>query len=467
MWSGLLFYFIIFFIFSLYINLFLFNFNNYKNNLFLYFKYSNKNLILFIFLIFFYIFNIIYYTFSFYYNYNIFFNSLNIYLFPFIFIFIFVTFLSILFCLSYNKSEFFIFIFYCMSILFIGFNLFFSNELIYFFFLYEMLLVPSFFILYKFAKTRRAVEAAYLMFFWTQFGAIFLIFSFFYLFLISSSTNILYISTYSFNRFDSNFLIFLLIIGFGVKFPIWPFYGWLPKAHVEASTNFSIFLSGVLVKFAFFAFIKCYFIINSEPNLFLLLPLLLIGVLDSSFKISYQIDLKKIVAYSTVIEMHWLTLSLLTGLTPIFLAGFCMLVSHAFLSTIFFFIVDCINRRFKTRLVTEINSLSLLSPKLFLILLINLLIFLGFPGSLFFIAEFLFFSFLIDLSSEIAILLLVLLYLVVPTFFFKSWWAITSGSSNNLEKAIKNDLDSKEFLLLFSLTFILFWLGFSWQLFLF
>jgi hypothetical protein len=109
----------------------------------------------------------------------------------------------------------------------------------------------------------------------------------------------------------------------------------------------------------------------------------------------------------------------------------------------------------------------LLNTKLFLLILINLLIFLGFPGSLFFIAEILFFTFLIDFSFEVSVLFMIVLYLIVPTLFFKSWWPVTSGCSINLNKQIKNDLDSKELILISTLTFMLFWLGFSWQLFLF
>jgi len=92
-------------------------------------------------------------------------NIIDVYLYPFIYVFSLITVLSIVFCLSYNKDESFSFMFYCQVILFAGYLLFFTNSLIIFFFAYEMLLVPSFFILYKFAKTRRCVEAAYLMFF--------------------------------------------------------------------------------------------------------------------------------------------------------------------------------------------------------------------------------------------------------------------------------------------------------------
>jgi len=152
-------------------------------------------------------------------------NYFDIYFIPFVFIFLFITLVSILFCLMYNFNESLLFVFYSVSIMLVGINLFFSDFMLYFFLFYEMLLVPSFFILYKFAKTRRAVEASYLMFFWTQFGAIFLIFALFYLFFLTKSSLFSLCNSSSFNTFDVNFITLLLLIGFGVKLPIWPFYG--------------------------------------------------------------------------------------------------------------------------------------------------------------------------------------------------------------------------------------------------
>lgn len=332
------------------------------------------------------------------YDYLISSNALNlnliaVYYFPFIYIFILITTLSVLFCLAYNTNELVSFMFYCTTILMAGYLLFFTDSIILFFFAYELLLVPSFFILYNFAKTRRCVEAAYLMFFWTQFGAMFLIFSFLYLFFICGTSSFSVISQFYFTTFELNFLFLCWLIGFGVKLPIWPFYGWLPKAHVEASTNFSIFLSGVLVKFAFFGLLKCLITINLEPTFYFVYPFLTIGIVDAVFKLFYQIDLKKLVAYSTVVEMHWLTICVISGQSALMLASFCMLISHALLSTNSFLLVDAIGRRFKTRLITEINGVNFLCPKLFLVALVNCLIFLGFPGSIMFVAEILFFSF--------------------------------------------------------------------------
>jgi formate hydrogenlyase subunit 3/multisubunit Na+/H+ antiporter MnhD subunit len=117
-------------------------------------------------------------------------NLVQVYYYPFIYVFLLITILSIVFCLTYNYDELFSFMFYCQIILLAGYVLFFTDSLILFFLSYEMLLVPSFFILYKFAKTRRCVEAAYLMFFWTQFGALFLIFAFLYMFIVCGNSSL-------------------------------------------------------------------------------------------------------------------------------------------------------------------------------------------------------------------------------------------------------------------------------------
>ena len=388
-----------------------------------------------------------------------------VYYFPFIYIFIVITLLSILFCLSYNVNELTTFMFYCAVILSAGYSMFFTNSILLFFLSYEMLLIPSFFILYNFAKTRKCVEAAYLMFFWTQFGALFLIFGFLYLLMVSGSHSFEIIGAVYFSSYELNFIFFCLLFGFGVKLPIWPFYGWLPKAHVEASTNFSIFLSGVLVKFAFFGFLKCLITIQLEPTFYFVYPFLTIGVVDAVFKLFYQIDLKKLVAYSTVVEMHWLTMCVISGQSSLMLASFCMLISHALLSTNSFLLVDAIGRRFKTRLITEINGVNFLCPKLFLVSLVNLLIFLGFPGSIMFVAEILFFSFFFDLYPLLCLVLIVLLYLLAPTVFFRSWMNALFGSSIHLLRTIPLDLTSKELLIYGGLIVLMFWLGISWQAF--
>ena len=400
-------------------------------------------------------------------NYNFFFFSFPHYYFPFIYIFLIITTITLLYAMSFNKTEVYLFTYYTLFIFLAGFGLFFTNSFLYFFFYYELLLIPSFLILYNYAKTRKCVEAAYLMFFWTQFGALFLLFNFIYLFVLTNSSYFLTWYFFSFSNPQLLLLIFFFFIGFGVKFPIWPFYDWLPKAHVEASTNFSIFLSGVLVKFAFFGFYKCLLHLYTFFNLSFLYSILFIGLVDSGLKLYYQIDLKKLIAYATVVEMHWLTLTLLNGQSILWFVTFTMLISHAFLSSNFFLIIDSITRRYKTRSILEINGLNNLLPKLYFLLLILLITFLGFPGSLFFIAEFLFFSFFLDINPLLTLTLLFLLYFFVASCYFKNWFFLLFGYSfwfSNYK--VINDIDFKELLLISFLTLLVFILGFSNYLFL-
>lgn len=390
-------------------------------------------------------------------------NYTYLYYFPYIYIFILITCLSIICCLAYNGSESYAFINYCVIIVFAGLGVFFTDSVLWFFMAYEMLLLPSFFILYRFAKTRRCIEAAYLMFFWTQFGALLLIAGLLYMLLLANSSSFGQWREVALSSFEHGFVLFTLIGGFGVKLPIWPFYGWLPKAHVEASTNFSIFLSGVLVKIAFFGLVRCLIELQMETSLISVFPLLIVGLADAVFKMFYQVDLKKLVAYSTVVEMHWLTICVLSGHTPLLLASFGMLISHALISSNSFFLVDAINRRFKTRLVTEMSGLNFLCPRLFFLALINLLLFLGFPGSVFFIAEVLFFTFLLDEMPFVTLFLLPLLYLLGPIFFFRSWVNVMFGSSVMLHRRIPSDATGVELVICGGLEVALIWLGLSWQ----
>nr|YP_010117038.1 NADH-quinone oxidoreductase subunit M [Euplotes vanleeuwenhoeki]QPM99252.1 NADH-quinone oxidoreductase subunit M [Euplotes vanleeuwenhoeki] len=436
-------------------------------------KFQNLqlNIILIIFLIYF-----IYVLYAFYFSYFIEFSHYTLslelptfclsdfskFLFPFVYIFILITLTSLIYCFSYNFSEFFNFVIYVIFIFIGGLIFFLSNSLFFFFIGYESLLIPSFLILYQFAKTRKSVEAAYLMFFWTQFGALFLILNFQYLFFINNSTLILTFNTFILSNQELIFLNLTLLIGFGVKFPIWPFYEWLPKAHVEASTNFSIFLSGVLVKFAFFGYVKLMLFLNNEHSLLYITPYLIIGIVDSSLKLYYQLDLKKLVAYSTVLEMHWLLLAVVSGQSFMLTAAFLMLISHAIVSANFFLLVDMITRRFKTRLISEVSGLYYLVPNLYFFGLMWIVIFLGFPGTILFLSEFLFFSFLIDFDFATFIIIFIFTYLISASFFFKNWFNVLFNNFSFFFNFRNNniiDLDFREISIL--LFYIIFMFGFS------
>jgi NADH:ubiquinone oxidoreductase subunit 4 (subunit M) len=108
-----------------------------------------------------------------------------------------------------------------------------------------------------------------------------------------------------------------------------------------------------------------------------------------------------------------------------------------------------------------------LCPKLFLVSLLNTLVFLGFPGSIMFVSEILFFSFFFDLFPLLCLIFILLLYLIGPTFFFRSWMNVLFGSSIQLLKTLPADLTSREFITYSGIILMMFWLGITWQAFIF
>ena len=146
-----------------------------------------------------------------------------------------------------------------------------------------------------------------------------------------------------------------------------------------------------------------------------------------------------------------------------------MMIAHAVISSNFFLVIDSVTRRFKTRLLTEVFGLYYLTPSLYFVILTLLIVFLGFPGSLLFVAEFIFFTALLDLNFLVFILILFVAYFLVPSFFFKSWFLLLFGFGNltllKNNNANLPDLDTLELVLLWSSIIFIFWLGLSFQFF--
>lgn len=208
------------------------------------------------------------------------------------------------------------------------------------FLVYELFLLSSFYLVYRLSPNRRAVLASIYFLTWTQLGSL--------LVLIGLVINVCRTGLITFCEVHSlaDYTAFIcLFLGFGIKIPMWPFYYWLTKTHVEASSFFSMYLSGFLVKTAVFLFIKFQPVIGAFDYSTPLLVIFIVGVIDSSIKMWHQTDLKKLIAYTTVQEMNFLCIPILWNqefgelITALFMA------THCLLSCIFFFFIDVIDRK--------------------------------------------------------------------------------------------------------------------------
>jgi proton-translocating NADH-quinone oxidoreductase chain M len=238
----------------------------------------------------------------------------------------------------------------------------------------------------------RKIYASYQLFIYTLLGSVFVLIAFLSVYLNKGSASIdLFIHSFYFEKRE--FLIWILLfIGFSVKIPILPFHIWLPEAHVEAPTVGSVILAGLILKLGIFAMFRFLLIgwLNIYYNLiFFILIIGLIGFTYASMIALVQIDIKKIIAYSSIAHMNFSIIGLFSN-TVIGLGGvFIMMLGHGVTSSALFLGIGILYDRYKTRLLFYYGGLVYYMPLLSIVYLFYVLSNLGFPGTLNFVGEFL------------------------------------------------------------------------------
>lgn len=309
------------------------------------------------------------------------------------------------------------------------------------FFIYELFLLPSFYLVYKLSPNRRSTIASIYFLTWTQFGSLLVLIGIVIGFYLNGS---FYLNGNVMSQ--STIIYWFLFLGFGIKIPMWPFYYWLTKTHVEASSFFSMYLSGFLVKTAVFLFIKFYSFYGLQSFYNLFLVLFIIGVIDSSIKMWHQTDLKKLIAYTTVQEMNFLCIPILWNdlfgetLVALFIA------THCLLSCIFFFFIDVISKRFNTRVTSQISGLLHSMPTFTLIIFLSWVLFSGLPYTVKFLLEIGIFSILYNYNFLLTIIILLVMNVIGLIGFSKNIFNALFGSPI-ITDFIVYDLTKRELLL--------------------
>lgn len=312
-----------------------------------------------------------------------------------------------------------------------------------FFILYELLLLPSFLLVYYNSPNKKGVQASLYFLIWTQLGSLLVFLVIMYVVNTSGAVTIETIRCFNFSYDEVFYLQLLLFLGFGFKIPIWPFHYWLTKTHVEAPGSFSMYLSGFLVKTALFGLYKLFLVLNFPANNVILITVAVVGVVDASLKMWTQIDLKKLVAFCTIQEMNMIVMCFLFGYSPIVSVGVIFCFMHAVLSSLMFFLVDCVQRRYQSRQTAEVVGLSHTSPNLGLSVIFMVLMYLAIPGTLKFSCEFMLLSYISDISFILFFLVVIAASTIAPTAFAKIWYGCVFGMPKR--KAFNhNDLSHKE-----------------------
>lgn len=305
-----------------------------------------------------------------------------------------------------------------------------TSDIIILIFSFELIMVSSLFLLRVFAKSDRSIEALFEMYMWSLFGSFFLI------------------TSVALNYIFLNKLTLLYVFGFMIKLPLWPFTSWLLKAHVEASTEFSIFLSGFLVKFAVISMFKLVTLIGYGLSITIVYnvinSLALIGVLISSIILFSQVDLKRIVAITTIFETNWLALCLFSNSSTLVNLGYLLVIVHCFTTTVEFYLVEFIYRRYGSRNLLDISFMSNLYPNLSCVYLVSTIIIIGLPGSVVFTLKLIFFTNIFIYNFITIIILYFIFFIALPIFFIRLLLILRGGSAPT-KKLKALDLSSIEF----------------------
>lgn len=368
------------------------------------------------------------------------------------FIFILLAYLVGVIALLTLDSQFveknFSYVFICSILIIVVYVFTICSNFLLFFILYEGLLIPSFFFVFFTSQYKKGIQASLYFLIWTQVGSFLVLAAIAYIINIVGSSSFFFLKNFCFTPVEAFTIYLLLFFGFGIKIPIWPFHFWLTKTHVEAPAGFSIFLSGFLVKSAVYGFYRLSNVLGTDINtiFFTIFPIL--GVIDSSFKMWAQLDLKKLVAYCTVQEMSLLYLAFIWGDTNCFIGGVLLCITHALLSSLMFFLVDCIQRRYKTRLVTELSGILHRTPNLGISLILMVILYSGLPGSLKFTSEFYIYSGLLESLPITSVIMLFSSNFFGILGFSKCWYNVIFGLSMKNQNNIGIDLTFKEFLII-------------------
>ena len=266
-----------------------------------------------------------------------------------------------------------------------------SLDLVIFYLFFEGGLIPMFLIIGIWGGARR-VYSAFKFFLFTLLGSVLMLIAIISIYWINGTTDIVELYNLGIDENYQNLLWLAFFSSFAVKTPMWPFHTWLPDAHVEAPTAGSVLLAAILLKMAGYGFIRFsigLFPIASENFVPLIYVLSLVAIVYTSLVALMQEDMKKLIAYSSVAHMGYVTLGIFTVTQQSLEGGIVQMISHGLVSAALFLCVGVVYDRMHSRLIKTYGGLASIMPKYAVFFMVFTLAAVGLPGTSGFVGEFL------------------------------------------------------------------------------
>ncbi|QJU58739.1 NADH-quinone oxidoreductase subunit M [Sphingomonas sp. AP4-R1] len=339
-------------------------------------------------------------------------------------------------------------------------GVFMAQDLFLFYIFFEAGLIPMYLIIGIWGGADR-IYASYKFFLYTLLGSMLMLIAMLWMVNFAHTSSIPVLMNTDFPVKVQTWLFLAFFASFAVKMPMWPVHTWLPDAHVQAPTAGSVILAGVLLKMGGYGFIRFSLPMFPEASVqlfWLVMTLSSIGIVYTSLVALVQSDMKKLIAYSSVAHMAFVTFGLFAFNRQGIEGALMVMLGHGIVSGALFLCVGVVYDRLHTREIARYGGVSTNMPRYAMLFLLFTMASIGLPGLSNFVGEFLSMMGTYEASSTAAFIMTTGI-ITGAAYMLYLYRRVAYGPLDKPDVAAMKDLSARELAILVPLALVTIWMG--------